>query len=469
MYSSATFKIQSNGRTTKNFNVAEGVLQGEILSPLLFILFISDLEDFFRDNGSIDINIDGKCDILSLLYADDLALLAHTKADLQKKLNLLTQYCQSNKLAVNVGKTKIIYCRCAGRLPRDLNFRFGDQKIEITDNYEYLGLTVSASGFSRPTAINAINKARSALSSVSGIIFSTKTDSVPCIIKLFDSIVQATLLYASPIWALSNLDLIEKIQCEFFKRVFGLPKTTAGALLRVELGRPRLAYFVLKATWDWICKILAMDDKRLPKICLKRISSLSQAAQSKAKFNWLCHLLEIIKKYYPDIVPRLEKLDLPTWCSYRDTFLRRYQNQTWWEDMRLASNAHYLQTPYTNDNPRGCCKYLSKRMKLNATRLFMQLKLASKFYFAFKTSGCCYELHYHSKCPICNTKENDTIEHFMTDCPVLAHLRQQYLINTGSAPPAIHDALKNPDMQTIKALSLFIPQACRLRAFILNE
>lgn len=199
--------------------------------------------------------------------------------------------------------------------------------------------------------------------------------------KLFDSIVQATLLYASPVWAFLNLETAEKIQCEFIKRVFGLPKTTAGALLRVELGRPRLAHAVLKATWDWICKILAMDDTRLPKICLIRMSKLSLATQSNTKFNWFRNLLEIIKKYYPEIVPRLEKLDLYTWYAYRDKFLNRFKNQTWWEDILIAGNAHYLQTPFEDDNPRGCCSYLSKRLNLKFIKLFMQLRLASKLLF----------------------------------------------------------------------------------------
>ncbi|CAG5102967.1 Protein of unknown function [Cotesia congregata] len=149
-----------------------------------------------------------------------------------KKLNLLTQYCQSNKLVVNVDKTRIIYCRLAGRLPRDLNFRFGDQKIEITENYEYLGLTDSASGFSHPLQSTPSTK----LAQLSAQSSESSSQPKPTLYP--------TLLYASPIRALANLEFIEKIQCEFFKRVFGLPKTTAGALLRVELGRPRLAFIV---------------------------------------------------------------------------------------------------------------------------------------------------------------------------------------------------------------------------------
>lgn len=57
--------------------VTEGVLQGETLSPLLFILYIADIEKYFRQSGHREVNIDGVTDVIMLLYADDLIILAH--------------------------------------------------------------------------------------------------------------------------------------------------------------------------------------------------------------------------------------------------------------------------------------------------------------------------------------------------------------------------------------------------------
>lgn len=148
--------------------------------------------------------------------------------------------------------------------------------------------------------------------------------------------------------------------------MFGLPKTTAGALLRVELGRSRLAYFVIKATWDWITKILAMDDARLLKICLKRMLNLLQPASSK--HNWLCNFLLIVKVTYLEIIPRLEKLDLSTWLPCREEFLCRYKNKMQQEEILLAMNAHYLQTPYLIDDTHVRCSGLSKRINLKVQK-----------------------------------------------------------------------------------------------------
>lgn len=51
IYNTAHLKLLINGMLSKNFKINEGVLQGELLSPLLFIIFIADLEKFLRQHG----------------------------------------------------------------------------------------------------------------------------------------------------------------------------------------------------------------------------------------------------------------------------------------------------------------------------------------------------------------------------------------------------------------------------------
>ena len=40
-------KLKSNNYFTKTYEIVEGVLQGESLSPLLFSIFIADMESYF--------------------------------------------------------------------------------------------------------------------------------------------------------------------------------------------------------------------------------------------------------------------------------------------------------------------------------------------------------------------------------------------------------------------------------------
>lgn len=52
MYGQASLRVRQGSVFSDKIDITEGVLQGEILSPLLFILFLSDLEAFFRCRGA---------------------------------------------------------------------------------------------------------------------------------------------------------------------------------------------------------------------------------------------------------------------------------------------------------------------------------------------------------------------------------------------------------------------------------
>lgn len=101
-------RVSTAGQFTKSYPVCEGVLPGESLSPFLFSLFIADLETYYRDKGLEGLSIGSNHDILMLLYADDLVILSHSPADLSRKLNVLEEYTELNKLTVNMNKTKIV-------------------------------------------------------------------------------------------------------------------------------------------------------------------------------------------------------------------------------------------------------------------------------------------------------------------------------------------------------------------------
>ena len=89
--------------------------QGENLSPFLFSIYLNDLEEHLRFDRINGIRLVLHTDevflflkIFILLYADDTALLAESREDLQTALNSFEQYYQTWKLTVNIQKTKIV-------------------------------------------------------------------------------------------------------------------------------------------------------------------------------------------------------------------------------------------------------------------------------------------------------------------------------------------------------------------------
>lgn len=90
MHDKAATKIRMQEGFTRQIEIIEGILQGESLSPLLFSLFISDIEEKINSWNIPGINILGS-QILHLAFADDMVCLAIGPKALQAKINKLEE------------------------------------------------------------------------------------------------------------------------------------------------------------------------------------------------------------------------------------------------------------------------------------------------------------------------------------------------------------------------------------------
>ncbi len=81
--------------------------QGAVLSPLLFFLFLNDVEKYLNKAPFQGVKV-GACNINTLLYADDMIILSDTYDGLQLLMKRLELYCNKWRLTVNVDKTKVV-------------------------------------------------------------------------------------------------------------------------------------------------------------------------------------------------------------------------------------------------------------------------------------------------------------------------------------------------------------------------
>ena len=105
MYRNDQTCVRVGDKRTSFFDVNCGVKQGCILSPNLFNIVLSDLPAQFQDEDSRPAKLNDRS-IGSLFWADDIVMISETKEGLQHSLERLQEYCDSNKLKVNGGKTK---------------------------------------------------------------------------------------------------------------------------------------------------------------------------------------------------------------------------------------------------------------------------------------------------------------------------------------------------------------------------
>lgn len=65
-----------------------------------------DLESFSLSRGLRGISIDLLIEVIFLVYADDIVVLADSRIDLQRIVNVIAEYCRLKSLEVNTSKTK---------------------------------------------------------------------------------------------------------------------------------------------------------------------------------------------------------------------------------------------------------------------------------------------------------------------------------------------------------------------------
>ena len=169
MYTSVKYCIKLNDGLTSPIESSKGLKQGDVLSPMLFNLFVNDLKDIFDDkNEPVDLyNIK----LNHLLYADDLILMSKTKEGLQACLDNLGSYCDKWNLRVNIEKSKTMIFNPGSRNMNDHKFYLKDNELEPVKNFTYLGIDISLNGSFSKAIDNLKDKANKAMFPLIDTIF----------------------------------------------------------------------------------------------------------------------------------------------------------------------------------------------------------------------------------------------------------------------------------------------------------
>lgn len=263
------------------------------MSALLFILYVSDLEMFLRSRGVRGVSVNNTEEILLLMYADDLVLLAYSKIEMQKILNHLELYCNEKGLTVNVKKSNLVVFKQGRRSVKD-EFQFNGEAIEIKSTFSYLGVIFSSSGLYAQAANHAKMKTGVACSSVIKTLVNSRSQSWETKKHLFETISKSTLLYGSEVWALRYLEDLEASQMKFYKTILQVSRSTPGYKERTELGITKIAYWVIKQTLKWWLRLLQMPDDRYPKICYNSLKEKHDRCPNR-KYNWVTQLQAILQ------------------------------------------------------------------------------------------------------------------------------------------------------------------------------
>ena len=158
-------------------------------------------------------------------------------------------------MALNIKKTKIMIFNKTGRHIRE-NFYFGQDRLMSTRQYKYLGFLVTPSGEISSGLKDLKDRALRAFYKLKTKMGSTFRTQPSLTVKLFRSLIEPILLYASDLWGVMKLPTnnpIENLFMSFYKQLLGVQKQTTNNGVLLELGLlPITIWGKKKAIKNWV-------------------------------------------------------------------------------------------------------------------------------------------------------------------------------------------------------------------------
>jgi len=194
--------VSINGVDSEYLDINCGVPQGSTLGPLLFILYINDLNYSLKYSTASH-------------FADDTCLLYASKnpktleTNLNYDLKRLNQWLYANRLSLNIDKSKLLLFHSKYNKKKfDINIKMKGIKLTPSSSVKYLGLYLD-DNLSWDYHINELTRK---LSRTNGIL-SKLRHFVPIqtLLQIYYSLFYSHMSYGILVWSLTAQKNIEKI------------------------------------------------------------------------------------------------------------------------------------------------------------------------------------------------------------------------------------------------------------------
>ncbi|KAK3550319.1 hypothetical protein QTP86_024317 [Hemibagrus guttatus] len=244
------------------FPVHVGLRQGCPLSPVLFIVFMDRIS---RHSQGLEGVRFGDHRISSLIFADDVVLLAPSSLDLQHALGCFAAECDvagmrvsTSKLAAMVLNRKKVAC----------TLQVGGKVLPQVEEFKYLEVLFTSEGRMDREIDRHIGAAAAVMRSMYRSVVVKKELSRKAKLSIYQSIYVPTLTYGHELWVMTERvrSRIQAAEMSFLRRVAGrsLRDRVRSSVTREELGVEPLLLHIERGLLRWLGHLFQMPPGRLP-------------------------------------------------------------------------------------------------------------------------------------------------------------------------------------------------------------
>jgi len=211
-------RVGTNGEVSNWFETLVGVLQGCVLSPLLFNVML-EVVMAMADVDETGIIVSGNR-ISNLRFADDIAFLADGQSDLQQQITSLHTASSRFGLKISTSKTEV---QCVSRNAPKLMITIGGTELNQVEQFTYLGGVISEDARSEHDIKRRINLATGVASSLNTVLES-RDISKATKVRVYCALVLSVLLYNSETWTMrvTDEDRLRVFEMAVLRRICGV-------------------------------------------------------------------------------------------------------------------------------------------------------------------------------------------------------------------------------------------------------
>ena len=209
-------RVVLNGKHSDTISVPCSVPQGSVLGPILFIIFINDIDLCVK-----------LIKALLLKFADDTKVIKRIEGNedcqsLQMVIDKLCLWANEWQLYFNVGKCKVLH---VGRNNPKFQYKMANQPIQSVESERDLGIMIDSTAKPSLQCAKAAQKGNQVLGQ---LLRSFQCRSKDVLVQLFKVFVRPHLEYAVQAWSpylAKDIEVLEKVQKRMVRQIQGLHGT----------------------------------------------------------------------------------------------------------------------------------------------------------------------------------------------------------------------------------------------------
>ena len=463
IYESVKLSVKCNSKITESFSSSVGLRQGCNLSPILFSLYINDLQNVISRADTHGIQLcPSLVEILLLMFADDVALLSDTVLGLQKQLNALHQFCIESELKVNINKTKVLVFRKGGVLSHREKWFYNGSQLDCVSGFSYVGVYFTQTLSMYKMAEQNALKGRKVLNILLKNLLTLPNLSSKTFFKIFDTKVSPILFYGCELWGLNSITAVENVHIYACKRFLNASPNACNAAVMGDLGRYPLLIEASKRCIKYWLKLLECKDDRFIKLSYDMLKMYDDLGY----VNWVTEIrLNLYKNGFGYIWEAQSVTDKKSFLSKYTQRLRDQYIQNWKQDCvnntKLSLSYIHYKTIFGLETYVNC----------------VDLRKYKRYFINFRASSHTLniEVGRHQGVPreqrLCNNCQSliEDEYHFVLICPLYSEIRQRFIPEKFTRYPTrlkFNILLASKSETLVRNISLYLYHAFRHRSTI---